>query len=224
MAAFKAEEERLAAESAAEQAKIKAEAEEAARVVRERVEAEAKARRAAVHCDFVRLHGRTWRDWKEWRAAAAGRGFVAPATRGDARERGAPWVSVPQVPRLRQPAGDRRGRSRRAISWRAGPELDLAAACPPPPAKRAPFQSRRERTPARATIRGPAAARRCDPTPNRLVHPPTRRRQCRPTRHTSVRSHPRPLLPPPTPRPCELPPCPSSSHTRRVRASPLGGG
>ena len=51
----------------------------------------------------------------------------------DARERGAPWVSVPQVPRLRQPAGGRRGRSRRATNWRAGPELDLAAACRPPP-------------------------------------------------------------------------------------------
>ena len=73
------------------------------------------------------------RDWKECRAAAAGRGFVAPATRGDARERGAPWVSVPQVPRLRQPAGGRRGRSRRATNWPLGPELDLAAACPPPP-------------------------------------------------------------------------------------------
>ena len=45
---------------------------------------------------------------------------------------GAPWVCVAHAPRLGQPARGRRGRHPRATSWRAGPELDLAAARPTP--------------------------------------------------------------------------------------------
>eukprot|EP00964_Phaeocystis_antarctica_P026914 scaffold15149_cov76-Phaeocystis_antarctica.AAC.1 len=96
------------------------------------VEAEAEARRAAVHRDFVRLHARKWRSWEDCRAAAAGRGFVAIGTRGTQVDSGAPWVCVAHAPRLGQPARGRRGRHPRATSWRAGPELDLAAARPTP--------------------------------------------------------------------------------------------